>query len=50
MSAPETAIGNKPTGVNTVKRPPTASGITNDSYPSASASDFNAPFALSVVA
>ena len=28
-SAPETAIGNKPTGVKTEKRPPTSSGITN---------------------
>ena len=27
MSYPATAIGNKPTGVNTEKRPPTLSGI-----------------------
>ena len=28
MSKPATAIGNKPTGVSTEKRPPTLSGIT----------------------
>ena len=33
-----------------MKRPPISSGTTNVSYPSSSASDFNAPRALSVVA
>ena len=50
MSAPLTAIGNKPTAVRTEKRPPTSSGTTKLSYPSAVASPFNAPFLASVVA
>ena len=50
ISAPETAIGRRPTAVRTEKRPPTSSGTTNVSYPSSVASVFNAPFALSVVA
>ena len=49
-SAPLTAIGSKPTAVRTEKRPPTSSGTTNVSYPSAVARVFNAPLALSVVA
>ena len=31
ISAPETAIGRRPTAVRTEKRPPTSSGTTNDS-------------------
>ena len=50
ISTPLTAIGNNPTAVRTVKRPPTSSGTTKVSYPSSSASNFNAPRALSVVA
>ena len=50
MSMPWHAIGKRPTAVNTEKRPPTLSGTTNVSYPSASAKVFNAPRALSVVA
>ena len=50
MLAPLTAIGSNPTAVNTEKRPPTSSGMTNVSYPSSSATDFYAPRALSVVA
>ena len=50
VSIPATAIGNKPTGVITEKRPPISSGITNVSYPSLSAIVFNVPLALSVVA
>ena len=50
MSAPLTAIGNKPTAVRTEKRPLTSSGTTKLSYPSAVASPFNAPFLASVVA
>ena len=50
MFIPATAIGSKPTAVNTENLPPTSSGTTKVSYPSASAKDFKAPFALSVVA
>ena len=50
MSIPATAIGNSPTAVNTEYLPPILSGTTNCSYPSFSASVFNAPFCLSVVA
>ena len=49
ISIPATAIGSKPTGVNTEYLPPTLSGITNVSYFSESAKVFNAPFSLSVV-
>ena len=50
ISAPETAIGNRPTAVNTEKRPPISSGTTNVSQPLASASTLTAPFWRSVVA
>ena len=50
ISIPATAIGNKPTGVITEKRPPISSGMTNVSYPSLSAIAFKVPLALSVVA
>ena len=49
MSQPATAIGRSPTAVRTEKRPPTSSGITNVSYPSASARFLRVPLALSVV-
>ena len=49
ISIPAVAIGNKPTAVSTEYLPPTLSGITNFSYPSLSASVFNAPLSLSVV-
>lgn len=41
---------NKPTAVNTEKRPPISSGTTNVSQPLASASTLTAPFWRSVVA
>ena len=44
MSAPDAAIGSKPTAVNTEKRPPMSSGTTNVSQPLASASTLTAPF------
>ena len=47
---PAAAIGKSPTAVNTENLPPTLSGTTKVSYPSAVASVFNAPFSLSVVA
>ena len=50
MSIPAAAIGSNPTGVRTENLPPTSSGTTKVSYPSASANVFKAPFALSVVA
>ena len=49
MFNPLAAIGSKPTAVRTENLPPTSSGITKLSYPSASANCFNAPFFLSVV-
>ena len=50
ISAPEAAIGRRPTAVSTEKRPPTLSGTTNVSQLLASASTFTAPLTLSVVA
>ena len=50
MSRPAIAIGTKPTGVSTEKRPPTLSGITNVLYPSWFANVRKAPLALSVMA
>ena len=50
MSNPATAMGNKPTGVSTEKRPPTLSGMMNDLYPSLSAVTRAAPFRASVTA
>ena len=50
MFIPAAAIGNNPTAVNTENLPPTSSGITKVSYPSASAKVFKAPFLASVVA
>ena len=49
ISIPETAIGSKPTAVNTEYLPPMLSGITNVSYSSSFANFFRAPFSLSVV-
>ena len=49
-SNPATAIGRRPTGVSTEKRPPTLSGMMKLLYPSLSAHVRAAPFLASVTA